>query len=220
MVAVAAAQSTFVNQTTCVNKTYTYQELAGFGLIPGNARDEFGDTIGGIGSAIALDRSQWKKLDNGSYTGVIWTLPDRGWSVQPASWSLIPEILILLYRNTEGTLNFQPRVHKFGILFTPQPNSTVAYPSGNNLFFNYRETIRFYGPDGTPCTGLDADGTGHLSYPGFPDLPVATYQGDGFGNTGEGGKRIPVDSEGIILNSDGTFWSMLHFLTWRSSLRF
>jgi hypothetical protein len=74
-----ASQSTFVNQTTCNGKQYTYQELAGYGLIPGNSRDEFGDTIGGIGSAIALDRSQWKKLRNGSYTGVLWALPDRGW---------------------------------------------------------------------------------------------------------------------------------------------
>jgi hypothetical protein len=79
LAAVAVTQSTFVNQTTCNDKTYTYQELAGYGLISGNARDEYGDTIGGIGSAIALDRSQWQKLDNGSYTGVLWALPDRGW---------------------------------------------------------------------------------------------------------------------------------------------
>lgn len=77
--AVAAAQ--VVNQTLCNGKNYTYQELAGFGLIPSDARDQFGDTIGGIGSAIALDRSQWVKLPNGSYTGVLWALPDRGWRV-------------------------------------------------------------------------------------------------------------------------------------------
>lgn len=155
LTSIATAQ--VVNQTTCNGKQYTYQELAGFGLIPGHSRDKFGDTIGGIGSAIALDRSQWKKLRNGSYTGVIWTLPDRGW-------------------NTEGTLNFQPRVHKFDILFTPEPNATVANPSGNNLFFTYKETILFTGPDGTPTTGLDADGSGSITYPGFPALPIATYQ--------------------------------------------
>ena len=53
LAAVVAAQ--VVNQTLCNGKNYTYQELAGFGLIPGDARDKFGDTIGGIGSAIALD---------------------------------------------------------------------------------------------------------------------------------------------------------------------
>jgi hypothetical protein len=32
-------------------------------------RDEFGDMIGGIGSSLAIDRSQWVKLVNGSNTG-------------------------------------------------------------------------------------------------------------------------------------------------------
>jgi hypothetical protein len=64
---VGPAQSTFVNQTTCNEKQYTYQELAGYGIISGNARDDFGDTIGGIGSALAIDRSQWVKSPNGSY---------------------------------------------------------------------------------------------------------------------------------------------------------
>ncbi|KAF8858908.1 hypothetical protein BDZ45DRAFT_714291 [Acephala macrosclerotiorum] len=144
---VAAAQ--FINQTSCNGKNYTYQELAGHDLISDNARDEHGDTIGGIGSAIALDRSRWKKLSNGSYIG--------------------------------------PRVHKFDTLFTLEPNATFASPSRNNLIFTYKETVRFFGPDGTPYTGLDADGTGHISFPGFPDLPVATYQG-------------------IVLNPNGSFW--------------
>lgn len=75
----AVAAGAFVNQTTCNGKTYAYEELAGYGFVPGNARDGFGDTLGGYGSAIALDRTQWKKLGNGSYTGVLWGLPDRGW---------------------------------------------------------------------------------------------------------------------------------------------
>lgn len=70
-----------VNETVCDGKTYVYEELAGFGLISGNAKDEFGDTIGGIGSGIALDTTKWTKLRNGSYSGVLWALPDRGWCV-------------------------------------------------------------------------------------------------------------------------------------------
>lgn len=42
---------TAVNSTTCNGKSYSYNELAGYGLIPGNETDKFGDTIGGIGSA-------------------------------------------------------------------------------------------------------------------------------------------------------------------------
>ncbi|TEY78300.1 hypothetical protein BOTCAL_0050g00320 [Botryotinia calthae] len=184
---VTAQSDSYVNQTTCNGKTYTYQALGGYGYIPGTARDKFGDTIGGIGSAIAMDRKSWEKLDNGSYTGVLWALPDRGW-------------------NTEGTLNFQTRVHKFDIIFTPASNATVKTPSGNNLWFVYNDTVLFYGPDGTPTTGLDADGSGHLSYAGFPDLPVATYTGDGFGGSGTGGRRVSVDSEGLVLDGAGGWW--------------
>lgn len=67
-----------VNQTTCDGKQFTYEQLAGYGSVPSNARDKYGDTLGGYGSAIALDRSSWQLLD-GSYTGTLWTLPDRGW---------------------------------------------------------------------------------------------------------------------------------------------
>jgi hypothetical protein len=80
LLAATVAQA-FVNQTIINGKTYTYQELAGYGFVPGSAKDEFFDTLGGIGSSIVLDRTQWKKLSNGSYTGVLWGLPDRGWQV-------------------------------------------------------------------------------------------------------------------------------------------
>lgn len=64
------------------------------------------------------------------------------------------------------------------------------------------------GPDSTPLTGLDADASGSITYPGFPILPVASYQGDGFSlsTSGPVHKRIALDSEGLVLNSDGTFW--------------
>jgi hypothetical protein len=45
-----------------------------------------------------------------------------------------------------------------------------------------------------------------LTFEGFPDLPVATYTGDGFGNSGSGGKRISIDAEGLVLGEDGSFW--------------
>ncbi|KAI0839689.1 esterase-like activity of phytase-domain-containing protein [Hypoxylon sp. FL0890] len=182
-----AVASSAVNKTTCNGIDYEYEELAGYGYVVSDAVDKFGDTLGGLGSSMHLERGAWKKLQNGSYSGVLWSLPDRGW-------------------NTQGTLNFNPRVHKFNIIFTPKPNATVENPSGPNLYFEYLDTILFSGPDGTPCTGLDADATGHLSYTGFPDLPAATYTGDGFGGEGPGGKRIPVDSEGLWVNEDSSFW--------------
>ena len=70
-----------INQTTCDGEQYTYQELAGYGFVPSDARDKFGDTLGGYGSAIALDRSQWRKVRDGEYTGIVYAIPDRGWCV-------------------------------------------------------------------------------------------------------------------------------------------
>ncbi|MCJ1309977.1 hypothetical protein MMC25_003638 [Agyrium rufum] len=176
-----------VNQTTCNGNTYAYNALAGYGFVPSAARDKFGDTIGGIGSSIALDKLAWTKTKSGVYKGILWALPDRGW-------------------NTEGTLNFQNRVHKFAINLTPQPNATVADPASPNLQLQYLDTVLLTDPLGKPVTGLDADVTGYISYPGFPILPAATYTGDGFGGAGTGGHRISLDTEGLVLNLDGSFW--------------
>lgn len=177
-----------VNTTTCGGNTYVYQELAGYGFVPSDARDKFGDTLGGFGSSVAIDQKSWKKVGKDSYKGTLWALPDRGW-------------------NTQGSLNYQNRVHKFQIKLSIQDNATVASPSAPNLDFTYQDTIRFTDPAGTPVTGLDADATGpYLSFPGFTDLPAATYTGDGFGNNGTGGHRVSIDSEGLILNPDGSFY--------------
>lgn len=76
---VLAQNASPVNVTTCNGQTYTYQELGGYGYIANDARDKFGDSIGGIGSAISFQPNTWTLLANGSYVGVLWTLPDRGW---------------------------------------------------------------------------------------------------------------------------------------------
>jgi hypothetical protein len=177
-----------VFQTQCNGESYTYNEFAGYGFVPGDATDKFGDTLGGIGSSAAIDQKSWKKNSkDSSYSGTLYGLPDRGW-------------------NTNGTINFIPRVQKFSVKFTPHPEATVASPSGNNVVLTYLDTILLRGPDGTPATGLDCDATGAASFPGFPPLPVATYTGDGFGGAGPGGKAICLDTEGIFLTDDGGFW--------------
>lgn len=71
--------SSAVNTTTCNGKTYVYENLAGYGFVPSNATDKFGDTIGGHGSSIAVDGRSWTRVGN-SYTGILYTLPDRGWN--------------------------------------------------------------------------------------------------------------------------------------------
>ncbi|KAF1921174.1 esterase-like activity of phytase-domain-containing protein [Ampelomyces quisqualis] len=181
------ADATPVNVTTCNGKKYVYEELAGYGKLPADFRDKYGDTLGGIGSAIALDKRsvRWTN-SSGVYQGVIYGLPDRGW-------------------NTQGTQNTQSRVHKFSFTFEIVKNATVQRPAAPNFKLQYMDTILLTGPDGTPLTGLDPTDT--VTYKGFPNLPLAKYTGDGFGGkNGTGGARVALDTEGLVLGDNDTIW--------------
>jgi hypothetical protein len=132
---VAARDSSAVTSTKCNGEKYVYEELAGWGLLANDARDKFGDTIGGIGSAIALDKKSWKKKDGSEgYDGILYGLPDRGW-------------------NTEGTQNTQSRIHKFSISLDVV-SATLKKPASPNFQITYQDTILLTGPDGTPTTGM------------------------------------------------------------------
>lgn len=56
------------------------------------------------------------------------------------------EMLTERCRHTEGTLNYQNRVHKFAIILTPKPNATLAKPSGPSLQFTYETQFSSLGP--------------------------------------------------------------------------
>ncbi|PPJ53923.1 hypothetical protein CBER1_04646 [Cercospora berteroae] len=178
-----------VSSTNCNGKNYVYEELAGYGFVEDNARDRFGDTIGGIGSSIAVDRRSWVRLPGNRYTGLLYALPDRGW-------------------NTEGTLNYQNRIHKFLITFQPNTSASVSSPAPPNLQFRYLDTILLTDPAGNPAVGLDGGAMGpYLTYPGYNfAFPSANYTGDGFGGAGSGGYRLVIDAEGLALGIDGTYW--------------
>lgn len=132
----AASSGPAVDTATCNGKKYVYEELAGFGLFPSDARDKFGDTIGGFGSAIALDKASWKRKTGTAegYDAILYGLPDRGW-------------------NTQGTQNSQSRIHKFAVSLDIV-NATLAAPAAPNFKISYLDTILLSGPDGTPCTGM------------------------------------------------------------------
>ncbi|KAF2267865.1 hypothetical protein CC78DRAFT_576407 [Lojkania enalia] len=179
----------FVNQTVCNGKEYVYEELAGWGLLPSDARDKFGETIGGIGSSIALDKTSWKRKKGSTeaYEGIIYGLPDRGWS-------------------SNGTQNTQNRIHKFRFTLDIVSGASKANPAPPNFKIAYLDTILLFTGRSTPTTGLDADARGSFYFSGFAGLPVATYPGDGFGGPGPGGKRMSLDAESLVLGRDGSFW--------------
>src|ERR1700740_1882841 len=74
----AAAQQAVVFEAA----TFVNQGLVGVARVPSDARDQFGDTLGGFGSAMAMDLNSWKKNRDGSYAGTLFMVPDRGWNTQ------------------------------------------------------------------------------------------------------------------------------------------
>jgi len=78
--AAAAQQSVVFEGSTFVN-----QGLVGVARVPSDARDQFGDTLGGFGSAMAMDLNSWKKNRDGSYAGTLLMVPDRGWNTRARS---------------------------------------------------------------------------------------------------------------------------------------
>lgn len=55
--------------------------MVAFGLIPADFKDSTGDTFGGVGSAIAIQRGTWTQNSNGSYSGSLIVQPDRGFNM-------------------------------------------------------------------------------------------------------------------------------------------
>src|SRR4029077_5781962 len=113
--AAAAQQSVVFEGSTFVN-----QGLVGVARVPSVARDQFGDTLGGFGSAMAMDLNSWKKNRDGSYSGTLFMVPDRGW-------------------NTQGTVDYRGRVHRFDV--TLRPFTGASTMAQNQLTMTYRGSI-------------------------------------------------------------------------------
>src|SRR6201999_862354 len=175
----AAQQSLVFEGATFVNKG-----LVGVARVPSDARDQFGDTLGGFGSAMAMEPGSWHKNRDGSYSGTLFMVPDRGW-------------------NTQGTVDYRGRVHHFDI--TLRPFTGASTTQQNQLTMNYRGSVLMHessnlpgpGPrldrQGRPTTGIDPLDV-RPAFLHFPDLPV------------DGNNHIALDNEGIVLPGDGTMW--------------
>jgi hypothetical protein len=142
---VASSQSVTFQGATFVN-----WGLVGVGRVPSNATDQFGETLGGFGSGMAMDLQNWHKNGDGSYGGTLFMLPDRGW-------------------NTSGTVDFHGRLHRFEVKLNPLFSGTTT--SQDQLQLDYKNSVLFHQPGGGLTTGLDAIGV----RPGntvLPDLPI------------------------------------------------
>jgi len=82
-------EPTEVNHVTLNNVTYINKGLVGFGLIPSDFRESTGDTLGGIGSAIALKQGSWKRGKDGQFSGTLYVHPDRGFNVCVSMFNIL-----------------------------------------------------------------------------------------------------------------------------------
>ncbi|KAJ4466302.1 esterase-like activity of phytase-domain-containing protein [Lentinula aciculospora] len=166
--------------------TYVNKGIVGFGLILSNFTDSLGDTLGGIGSAIAFKQATWKSLSNGSYTGTLVVHPDRGF-------------------NVISTVDYRARQHDINFVFTPYTGTEdLDFESAQKtLQLAYVETTLQFDRGGGNTSGLDALAI-RPAESGFPDadaladpeMPIAnaTYQ------------HLTIDAEGMIAASDGSYW--------------
>ena len=159
----ASSQSVTFEGATFVNKG-----LVGVTRIPATALDEFGETLGGLGSGMAMDLKKWKKRNDGTYTGKLYMLPDRGW-------------------NTQGTVDYRARLQEFDLKFEPftGPGPTTQ----DQLTARFKKSIILYPSGGQPHTGLDPTGVRPPMRPN-PELPIAngrvSFDGEGVVHVGDG----------------------------------
>src|SRR5215469_10982035 len=163
----AAAQPVSFEGASFVNKG-----LVGVARVPSDAVDQFRETLGGFGSGMAMDLARWHKNRDGSYSGTLYMLPDRGW-------------------NTQGTVDFRGRLHRFDITLNPFYGASAN--AQNQLKLDYRGSTLFREITGKPTTGLDPSAV-RPATPLLPELPIASNG------------HITVDDEAVVHPGDGTVW--------------
>ncbi|KZV76581.1 hypothetical protein PENSPDRAFT_747472 [Peniophora sp. CONT] len=168
------AASTSVAQLDGV--TYVNKGIVAFGYLPNDMTESTGDTLGGLGSAIAL--KSFSANGNTSYTGTLVVQPDRGY-------------------NIETTIDYQGRQHDIDFVMTPYyGNDDLSFSdAAKTLELTYKSTLLYTDSDGSKTTGLDATGVRPASSK-YPLLPIASSSDN----------RLSVDCEGLVLNPDGSFW--------------
>lgn len=136
------------SSVTLNSLTYVNQGLVGVGVFTAGALDSRGDTLGSF-SSFKLDSSTWRRNVNGSYSGTLYTLPDRGY-------------------NVNGLIDYAARIQKFDLAFTPDYTSTSV--GQTQLTLTYKSTTTITDFNGNPTTAVNpsASALGALT-----NVPVA-----------------------------------------------
>ncbi|KAH7104719.1 hypothetical protein BKA62DRAFT_693179 [Auriculariales sp. MPI-PUGE-AT-0066] len=110
--------------------------MVALGVIPSDARDSFGETLGGLGSAIYIKRGKYS-IDDAA--GVLVLQPDRGFNVlEPIPW--------------------QGRFHTFSFQLKPYyDTANLSFDDAQStLELEYTKTRLYTDKDTTPVSGADA----------------------------------------------------------------
>lgn len=150
-IAVLPALSAADVTVTLGGNTFVNHGLVGVGRLPAATKDKFNETFGSF-SAFSFQPGSWKRNADGSYSGTLFTQPDRGY-------------------NAANTTNYVPRFNKITIAFTPAPAGGAQTQVGMTL----ADSVKYTEADGTPFTSLDPvnDATTSPARAGFPTLPQA-----------------------------------------------
>ena len=141
--AVGASSSVSLGGLTYVNKG-----LVGVGNFSSSALDSRGDTLGSF-SSFKIDTNTWRKNLDGSYSGTLYTLPDRGY-------------------NVGGLIDYAARIQKFDLSFTP--DYTTGNVTQTQLSLTFKGTTTITDFNGNTTTALNPSGT---TLSGFTNVPTA-----------------------------------------------
>jgi hypothetical protein len=141
-----------VSVTTANGTTLTSHGLVGLGRIAAGTKDKFGESFGS-GSAMAIDQSKWTRAADGSYTGTVYLLPDRGY-------------------NVEGTTDYQGRLNSLDVTLKPVA-ADATDPDQKSLDARLVDSLMFTDNKGMAFSGLDPINGVRAAGDGLPELPQA-----------------------------------------------
>jgi hypothetical protein len=153
-------------------QSFVNKGLVGVGVFATNVIDGRGDTFGSF-SSFKLDHNTWRKNANGSYSGTLYTLPDRGY-------------------NVAGLIAYPARIHQMGLTFTPDYTANVV--SQTQMSLALQRTISITDFAGQTTTAVDP--TGATTLQGFSNVATA---GGKFAIDGEG---LAIRADGSFYISD------------------
>jgi uncharacterized protein YhjY with autotransporter beta-barrel domain len=160
--------------------TYVNQGMVGTVRLPADLHDFNGETLGSF-SSLAMDLGSWRRAADGTYSGGLYTLPDRG------------------PNNVGGltTTDYAARLNRFNLTFSPYTGSAALASTAQQGTLTQAGGFLLKDSTGQVFTGRDPQ-AGVITRNGvlYPTPPA--------GDIGAG--KISMDAEAVTFLRDGSFY--------------